>query len=85
MTINKYNHIVSRVEYPQEFGYRMEPKQLPDWIHFTITEEGNTKFVTVCSRIHVNKKVRVGPEYSNEFTDHEIIIDVSGKITHMFL
>lgn len=64
MQVRRYDHLLCRVEYPAERGYRMEPKQLPDWIHVTITEQGDSKFLTVHSRIHVNKEVKVGPSYS---------------------
>lgn len=74
-----------RVEYPAERAYRMEPKPLPDWIYFTITQEGDTKYVTVYSRIHVNKEVRINPIYSSDFLDSEIIKDISGAIASMFL
>jgi hypothetical protein len=63
----------------------MEPKQLPDWIHVIITEQGDSKFLTVYSRIHVNKEVKVGPSYSADFSDRDILKDLSGKISGMFL
>lgn len=86
MTITKtYHHLYSRVEYPMEGGYRMEPDPLPDWIHVTITESGDSKWLTVHSRIHVNKSVRMNPIYSNEFSDSEILKDLSGEICHAFL
>jgi hypothetical protein len=80
-----YNHLYYRVEYPAERGYRMETCPLPDWIHLTITEYGDSKRLTVHSRIHVNKSVPMDPIYSNQFTDQEIIKDLSGKISHAFL
>lgn len=85
MKINKYNYLLSRVEYPMERGYRMEPFLLPDWIYITITEEGDSKFLTVHSKIHVNKEVKLNPSYSSEFTDQEIIKDMSGKVSYRFL
>lgn len=83
--VRRYDYLISRVEYPREHGYRMEPEKLPDWIHFTITETDDSKYVTVHSRIHLNKAVVMNPVYSNAFTDEEIIKDMSGKISSAFL
>lgn len=85
MKVRTYNHLYSRVEYPAERGYRMEASQLPNWIHVTITEEGDSKFLTVHSKIHVNKDVKMNPSYSSEFKDREILIDMSGKVARDFL
>lgn len=85
MKTRVYNHLLCRVEYPAERGYRMEPKQLPDWIHITITEQNNSKSLTVHSRIHMNTEVKVGPDYSTNFSDRDIIMDLSGEVTHRFL
>ena len=85
MRITRYDHLLARVEYPAERGYRMESYQLPSWIHFTITEQDDSKWVTVYSRIHANKEVKMNPTYSSKFTDQEIIKDMSGKISATFL
>ena len=85
MQVRKYNHLLVRVEYPAERGYRMEPKQLPDWIHVTITEDKGSKYLTVHSRIHVNKEVRVGPSYSAYFNDRDLLKDLSAQVSSMFL
>lgn len=85
MQVRRYDHLLCRVEYPAERGYRMEPKQLPDWIHVTITEQSDSKFLTVHSRIHVNKEVKVGPSYSADFSDRDILKDLSGEVSGMFL
>ncbi len=83
--IRKYNHLLCRVEYPMENGYRMEPEQLPDWIYITITENNDNKYLTVHSRIHVNKEVKVGPNYSSEFSDRDIVKEQTGEISSRFL
>lgn len=80
-----YNHLLYRVDYPAERGYRMEPKQLPPWVHICISEEGNSKWLTVHSRIHVNKVVKIYPIYNSEFSDRDIIKDLSAKVSRMFL
>jgi hypothetical protein len=85
MTESKYDYLFARVEYPLERGYRMEPVKLPPWIHVVITEDAGTKYVDVHSRIHVNKIVRLPTSYSGDFSDKKILIDVSWKITSMFL
>lgn len=82
-TVNKYNHLL-RKHYPSPFGYMWLSDSLPDWIHFTITKEGSSKYVTVYSRIHVNKEVRMHPTYSSKFSDEEIIKDMSCKIKYQF-
>ena len=82
--VTKYTHLLERVNYPSENGYRMEVFKLPDWIHLTVTE-GESKFLTVHSRIHVNKAVIVGPSYSTEFRDRDLIAELSGEISHRFL
>jgi hypothetical protein len=76
---------MQRVEYPQERGYRMESVPLPDWMTITITEEGDSKILTVQSRIHVCKDKQVGPSYSRDFTDSEIIRELSGLISQKYL
>jgi len=81
--INKYDYLLYRVYYSN--GYRTEPKFLPSWIYLTITTDGHSKYVTVYSEIHINKEVRLNPSYSCDFTDREIIKDISAKIHNSFL
>lgn len=84
--MRKYHHIYKRKDYPLKNGYRMEPFKLPDWIYITVTQEANkSKVLRVHSRIHMNKEVKVGPSYSNDYTDDEIIKDLSGEISYRFL
>ena len=82
--VNTYNHLMVRVEYPRESGHRMECEPLRPWMHITVTNDGESKWLTVHSRIHKNKAVKVGPSYSLEFTDQEIIKDLSGDVKHRF-
>ena len=84
-TMSTYHRIYQRVEYPMERGYRMEPVQLPTWMHIEIDTVDGSKHLTVHSRIHVNREVQVHPCYSTDFTDAEIIKDLSGKIYNMFI
>ena len=81
----KYDYLYSRVEYPMEHGYRMEPTKLPPWIFVTILEDHDTKQLFVHSRIHVNKVVHMDMSYSSKFSDKQIIIDLSSKISKRFL
>lgn len=81
----EYYHLLVRVEYQSERGYRMETTPLPDWIHITITETLEDKYLEVHSRIHMNKRARVGPTYSLAFSDFEIIRDLSGEISRRYL
>ena len=86
METRKYTYLLCRVEYPLERGYRMEISPLPDWIHLVISDDKEgSKRLTVHSSIHMNKEVAVGPSYSSDFTDTEIIKDLSGEISRMFL
>ena len=85
MIVNTYYHLLRRVEYPNEGGYRMEPERLPYWMHITITEENDSKYLTVHSKIHVNKKVVMPPSYSASFTDNEILKDLSGEVFRRFI
>lgn len=84
-TERTYDYLLCRVEYPAERGYRMEPSKLPPWIHVVITEDGDSKWLTVHSRIHVNKEVRMEPSFSRQFSDRDILKDLSGKISQAFL
>lgn len=81
-----YNHLYYRVEYPLERGYRMLPKPLPHYMHISITDDSKgSKHLTVHSRIHVNKEVKVGPSYSAEFSDNDIIKDLTAEIHRRFI
>ena len=80
-----YTHLYHRVEYPAERGYRMEAHPTPDWMHLTVETVGDSKWLTVHSRIHMNKEVRMNPSYSTKFTDQEIIKDLSGRIYSDFI
>lgn len=82
--INKYNHLMKKVYYPAENGYRWEMKPLPDWVNITVTQDKDNKYLTVHSRIHINKAVEMSPKYSLEFTDSEIIKDLSSSIIRDF-
>ena len=84
MKVNTYHHIIVRVDYPREGGYRREPKSLPSWIHLTVTEDVKGKYLTVHSQLHVNKAVKVGPTYSSSYKDYELIEDLSGEIARRF-
>ena len=85
MTERTYNHLWKRVDYPRERGYRMEPHPLPPWIHVCISEEGDNKWLTVHSRIHINKAVRIEPTYSSSFSDKDVITDLSAEVSRRFL
>lgn len=63
----------------------MEPYDLPDWIYITVTRDGDSKYLTVYSRIHVNKEVIVGPSYSLEWSDQAVIKELSGRIYSGFI
>lgn len=76
----EYNYIRERVEYPKENGYRMEDKQLPEWMWLVIEESAGTKQLFVHSRLHTNRRVKCGPDYGLDYTDRDIIQDQSGEI-----
>ena len=77
-----YNYIFCKIYYP--YGYRTETQTLPDYIHLEIKTEKSSKVLYVHSKIHVNKCVKVGPSYSLEWKDNEIINDLSGDIARRF-
>lgn len=81
----EFNYIFVRRYYPLEGGFRWVTWILPRYIRLTITTEYNCKYLTVQSTIHVNKDVRVGPIYSDEFTNEDILKDLSGEISRRFL
>ena len=84
--VRKYHHLLARVEYPRERGYRMEAMPLPDWIYITITDDlKGSKYLTVYSRFHIPKEVKINPSYSSDFNDRDIIKDLSGEIAGRFL
>ena len=78
-----YHHLYYKAYEP--FGYRWQIKKLPSWIKFSIEEKNDSKYLVVYSRLHKNKRVEMTPTYSDQFTDEEIIKDMSGKITEAFL
>ena len=82
--MNRIKYIFNKVYYQN--GYRIEPEKLPDWLELEIKEiDKDTKQLFVHSRIHINKITAMNPCYSSDFTDHEIIKDMSGKIFTRFI
>ena len=49
--------------------------ELPHYLSIEIEHTGNSKHVIVHSTIHVAKINKTGMEYSDEFTDDEILND----------
>ena len=81
-----YRHYYQRVrDIGNPFSILTKVISLPPWMHLTIDCEGDTKTLTVHSRIHKNKNVKMNPVYSSEFTDIEIIKDLSNKIYSRFI
>ena len=85
MKTRKYDYLLYRVEYPAERGYRIEPQMLPDWIHITVTNDGESKYLVAHSRIHINRDVKIGPDYSTDYSDRDIIKDLSSEVSTRFL
>ena len=83
--MNRYNYLLVRKDYPMENGYRMHPVALPNWIHLTIEKRENSKYLFVHSRIHVDKKVQVGPAHSLNYPDQRIIKEQSAEVSRRFL
>ena len=55
---------------------KLDGKPLLDWYSIRITNvREDTKEVTFCSRIHVNKEVVLPTTYSDQFTDEQILRD----------
>ncbi len=83
--VNRYNHIYIMEWCFASNGHYTTAKKLPYWIHLTITKLGDSKYLTAHSRIHMNKCVRVGPEYSADFTDNQILKELSYDVSDKFL
>ena len=82
--VRNYTHMFIRKDYPG-CSYRMEAKELPRYIHVTITEKGDTKYLTVHSRIHVNKEVRLSPDYSASYSDKDLLEDHTAEVYRRFI
>lgn len=61
-------------------GYRTVPQPLPNWLKVEIRTEGDSKVAYVHSRIHVNRVVALNPTFSTDFSDADILKDLSAKI-----
>ena len=87
MEQSRYTHTYYKKYYPEKGGYRWLIKDLPSWIYLTIEENAKleNKQLVVHSKIHIGKKFNINPTYSNEFTNEEIIKDLSGKIYRDFI
>lgn len=83
MKVREYKHLY--VQKREGRGYRWEIAHTPEYLTLTITEDKNSKFLTVKSRIHVNKSVIMHPAYGLGFTDQQIIKDLSGEIYKRFI
>lgn len=57
---------------------RSYPTYLP-WVTIEIGLEGDTKFVTVVSTIHVNKRKMLDHCYSATWNDWDIVNDINLK------
>jgi|11BtaG_2_1085332.scaffolds.fasta_scaffold02518_4 hypothetical protein len=80
----KYNYLLVREyqHWPRVYYWVQRP--LADYYHIEIHHTKTGKYVYFYSRIHVNELTLINPSFSNDFTDHEIIKDVSGKIAYRF-
>jgi len=86
MIKNKYDYTVGMFWCIENHGYYTEQQELPDWMHIVVTNDNDSdsKYLTVHSRIHMDTEVRVGPEYSTDYSDHDIIKELSGEIAYRF-
>lgn len=84
MVKNKYDYTVGIFWCIEKHGYYTEQQKLPDWMHIVVTNDNDSKYLTVHSRIHMNKEVRVGQEYSTDYSDNDIIKELSGEIAYRF-
>lgn len=87
LRVNTYHHrYVMQWDFSRH-GHYYEAVKLPPYLHVTITENKTTesKFLTVYSRIHVNKVVKINPSYSSDFSDKVILEELSSKIYDMFI
>lgn len=54
---------------------QLKGRTLQDWYTIEIDRSGDSVYVTMHSRIHVNKEVKVSHCYSHQFTDGQILHD----------
>ena len=80
MKTNVYKQLLKKLHCPEENGYRWRPLPLPNYQHISITTKEDSKYLTVYSEIHMNKEVKYTPTFSLEFTDADIIKDLSSRI-----
>ena len=59
-------------------------KLLRSFYSISIEETDDTRIVYFNSAIHVNKRTKIGPDYSREFTCEEILRDVLPYAMEMF-
>lgn len=81
--VRMYHHLLTETREP--FGTRVGARDLPPWLHVTITEDADSKWLTVYSRIHVRKEVMMQPTFGTEFSDFEILRQLSPAISRAFL
>lgn len=84
--VTSYRHTYCRVEYPQERGYRMEPRPIPDWMSIEIhtDKENDSKQMVVHSRIHVGRVFPMQPVYSCDFSDKQLLTELAAEVSHRF-
>ena len=49
--------------------------RLRDWAHVEIEERDDIKRVTMCSRMHINKRIELTWSYDTSFSNEEILQD----------
>lgn len=81
--VRTYHHLLAETREP--FGTRVGARDLPPWLHVTITEDADSKWLTVYSRTHVREEVIMQPTFSTEFSDSEILRELSPTISRAFL
>ena len=81
--VRMYHSLLEEIREP--LGTRFVARDLPPWLHVTITEDADSKWLTVYSRIHVGEKVMMQPTFSTEFSDFEILRQLSPTISLAFL
>ena len=81
--VHTYHHLLAETR--ESFGTRVGAQKLPPWLHVTITEDADSKWLTVYSRIHVREVMMMQPTFSTEFSDFEILRELGPKIRYAFL
>ena len=84
-SIRRFEYTYARRDLPGT-NYIMTTVDLPKWMYITIETKGDTMSLFVHSRIHGNKRVKVGPDYKTpDFTPTQMLKELSYDVWNRFI